>query len=107
PRISERVAERSERMRVQRSRWDRTSSRRKVVGGRSPPQLVPERAQLLEELVAREEAPRKEASSALRRIPRPEVLDDGLRVDPRARIARELAHRRRPPQPLRGSTQLE
>jgi hypothetical protein len=34
------------------------------------------------------------------------VLDDGLRVDARVRILGELAHRRRPSEPLGGGAEL-
>ena len=47
-----------------------------------------------------------EACGSFRRVPRAEVLDDRLRVDARLRVARELAHRRRAPEALRGCSQL-
>ena len=47
-----------------------------------------------------------EARRPLRRVPGPEVLDDRLRVHARLRVPRELAHRRRSPEPLRSCAEL-
>ena len=63
-------------------------------------------AQLLQQLLAREEAPREEAGRALRRVPRAEVLDHGLWVYARLGVLRELAHRGRAPRPLGSRAEL-
>ena len=67
---------------------------------RGPPELGAEPAQLLEQLVAREEAAREEARRALGRVPGAEVLDHRLWVHARVLVAGELAHRRRAAEPL-------
>ena len=103
-----------------RSRATRTCARRarrraasaggrgEIARSRRSAELLPEPPELLEELVSREEAARKEARSPLRGVPGPEVLDDRLRVDARLRVLRELAHRRRASEPLgRGAQLLE
>ncbi len=76
----------------------RRAARSRAVGVR--PSSAPSAPQLLEQLLSREKASREEARGPLGGIPRPEVLDDGLRMDARVRVARELAHRRRPPEPF-------
>ena len=99
PGLAERVRQRSERVRVERRRRQRPPraprGRARSASGRAPPQA----AQLLEELVARQEAAREEAGRPLRRVPRPEVLDDRLRMNACVRVLRELAHRRRAAEP--------
>ena len=82
----------------------RRAARSRAVGVR--PSSSPSAPELLEQLVPGEKAPREEARGPLRRVPRPEVLDDGLWMDACLRILRELAHRRRPPEPLGGRTEL-
>jgi hypothetical protein len=61
---------------------------------RRPAQRLAERVQESEELFTGREAPRDEARRALRGVPRAEMLDYGLWMHRRRRIARELAHRR-------------
>ena len=82
----------------------RRAARSRAVGVLA--ELFAERTELLEELLTCEETSRKQARSALGRVPGPEVLDDGLRMDACVRILRELPHCRRPPQPLGGRTEL-
>ena len=106
------------RPRAARCRASRTCARRATPTGRatgarrrdrarSASDRAPRRApELLEELVARQEPAREEPGRALGRVPRAEVLDDGLRVDARPGILRELAHRRRPTEPLGGRAEL-
>ena len=53
-----------------------------------------------------EEAARKEPGRAFGGVPRPEVLDDRLRVDPGLWILRELPHRRRAPEPTCSGAEL-
>jgi hypothetical protein len=106
PGLAQRVTEGAERVRVERGRRKRASPGREIACGRCAAELRSQRPELREELLARQEPPREEAGSALGRIPGPEVLDDGLRVNARAGILGELTHRGRPPHPLRGCTQL-
>jgi len=61
----------------------------------SDEQIVAELAQQAEELLPGCEPPRDETGGPLGRVPGPEVLDHGLRVDRRLAIRRELAHRGR------------
>src|SRR5581483_6588034 len=68
--------------------------------------LVAELAQQAEELLPGCEPPRDETGGPLGRVPGPEVLDHGLRVDRRLRVGRELPHRRRATQPLGARLEL-
>ena len=106
PGLAERVPERAERVRIQRGGRERTPARSEVTRGRCSPELFAEPSELLEKLVAREEPPREEPRGTLCRVPRAEVLDDGLRMYPRLGILCELAHGRRPPRPLGGRAKL-
>ena len=106
PRLAQRVRERSEGVRVRRGRRDRPTSGGEIARPRCPPELLAERAELREQVVAREESPREEAGGALCGVPRAEVLDDGLRMHARIGVLRELAHRRRPAESLRGLPKL-
>ena len=67
---------------------------------RDAAELGPELPELIEQLLAADEAPRREPGRALRGVPRAEVLDDGLRVDARIGVRRELPHRRRAAEPI-------
>ena len=106
PCLAERRAERSERVPDQRLRRHPAAVRVEVARRRRPTELGAELPQLLEELVAADEAPRRQARRALGGIPRAEVLDHGLRVHARLRIGRELPHRRRAAEPLGARAQL-
>ena len=106
PGLAERVPERAERVRVQRGGRERTPAGSEVTRGRCCPKLFAEPSELLEKLVAREEPPREEPRGTLCRVPRAEVLDDGLWMYPRLGILCELAHGRRPPRPLGGRAKL-
>ncbi len=83
----------------------RRAARSRAVGVR--PELFAEPAELLEELVAREEPPREEPGGTLRRVPRAEVLDDGLRMHAAPRDpARTRAWSGDLPSPLGGRAKL-
>jgi hypothetical protein len=93
-------------VRIEGGRGQRPATGGKVARGRRPTELVAERPELLEKLLARQEPPREEPGSPLGGIPRPEVLDHGLRMDARLGILRELAHRGRATSPLGGGPEL-
>ena len=71
-----------------------------VARGGRPAQLLAERLQEAEQLLARRETARHEPGCALGRVPRAEMLDHRLRMDGRLRVRGELAHRGRAPEPL-------
>src|SRR5918996_3010252 len=106
PGLAQRVAERAERVRVQGCGRQRATPLGEVARGRRPTQLLAEPAQLLEQLVPGQEAPREQPGRALGGVPGPEVLDHGLRMDARLRVLRELPHGRRPSEALGGLSQL-
>jgi hypothetical protein len=106
PRLAQRVPERAERVGVEGRRGKRPPALAEVARGGRPPQLVAESTQLLEQLVSRQEAPRKQPGRALGGVPGPEVLDHGLWMDACLRVLRELAHGRRSPQALGGLAEL-
>src|SRR5262245_20609933 len=105
-RLAQRVRERAEGVRVRRCRRHRAAPVGEIARARRPAELLPQRTELLEQVVAGQEPPWVQAGSALRRVPGAEVLDDRLRVDPRVGVVRELAHGRRAPEALRGRTEL-
>ena len=108
PGLAEGIRERPEGVRVERHRGQRAPSFTQVARGRCPSELVSEPSELLEQLLSRDETPREEPRGPLGGVPGPEVLDDGLRMDARLRVVRELAHRRRAAEPLgRGAQLLE
>jgi hypothetical protein len=88
-------------MRVQRRRRDRTAAARDR-GASAPSQLLPSARKLLEELVRVRKRRGNRPGCPLGGVPRPEVLDDGLRVHMSLGILRELPHGRRPRQTLGG-----
>ena len=98
PGLPQRGRERAERVPDERLRRHRPAALLEVARGRRAPELLPELAELREQLLAGEEPPRTQAGRALRGVPRPEVLDHGLRMHARLGVRRELAHRRRAPE---------
>ena len=105
-RLAQRVRERAERVPDQRLRRHRPAPLVEVAGGRRPAELLAQLAQQPQQLLPRHEAPRHEPGRALGRVPGAEVLDHGLRMHLRPRVGGELAHRRRPAEPLGGRAQL-
>jgi hypothetical protein len=85
---------------IERLRRHRVAALPQVTSRRHPPKLLAERAELREQVVTRRETAWRKAREALTRVPAPEPLDDRLRMDARANVGGELAHGRRPPQPL-------
>jgi hypothetical protein len=77
------------------------------IGARGrPAELVAERPELVQELFPSREAACGQSRAALGRVPAAEALDHGLRMDVRARIALELAHRRGAAQPCGARLEL-
>jgi len=104
--LAQRVLQRPEGVPVKRLRRHRRSVLVEVAGRRRAAEPLPELAQKPHELVRTREAAWHEARSALRLVPAPEVLDNGLRVDRAAGILLELPHRRRALEPLCAAGEL-
>ncbi len=104
--LAQRVSEGAERVRVQRGGGERAPACGEIACGRRTTEFRAQRPELLQQLLARQEPAWVEPGGPLGRVPRPEVLDDGLRVHARVRILCELAHRGRSPHPLRGGSEL-
>ena len=71
-----------------------------VARGGWPAELLAERAQEAEQLLAGRETARHEPGGALRSVPRAEVLDHRLRMDGGLGVCGKLAHGGRAPEPL-------
>src|SRR5207302_7556999 len=95
-----------ERVPVERLRRHRAPTVVEILRGRDAAELVAEVAQDTDELTAGREPPWNKPRGTLGLVPAAEVLDHRLRVDGRLRIRRELAHRRRAPQPIRARPEL-
>ena len=93
-------------MRIERRRGKRAPTGGQVARGRCAPELVSQRAELIQEIVAGEKTTREESGRALRRVPGAEVLDHRLRMHSRLGILRELTHRRRASEPFCGGAKL-
>src|SRR3990172_4473567 len=86
--LPQRVRKGAEGVRVRGRRRHRAAPGCEIGGTGRASELIAERPQLRKQVVARQEPARIEARGALRRVPGPEVLDDGLRVHPYLGILR-------------------
>ena len=71
-----------------------------VARGGRPAELLAQRPQEAQQLLAGRKPPRDEPGCPLRRVPRAEVLDHGLGMYGRLGIRSELPHGRRAPEPF-------
>ena len=105
-RLAQRRRQRPERVPVERRRRHRPATLLDVLARSASARARLRAGAAARELLARGEPARHQPRRPLRRVPGAEVLDHRLRVHLRLRVGRELLHRRRAAEALRGGPQL-